>query len=164
MAGQGKYTVYAPPSGEKNTLLAKLFPKSPTAQFVGKEEDYRKIVLEQGNLNLKNGLQMGDSYFGTGVNMDFVGSPDISKGADGMWTRSGDPANSYTPDITSPGPGKTDGSDKNEDPGIKAVDLKPTYVPGGPNTGTRNPAEFAKKIAAQTLGVANKMGSSDSNG
>jgi len=164
MAGQGKYTVYAPPSGEKNALLAKLFPNSPTAQFVGKEEDYRKIVLEQGNLNLKNGLQKGDSYFGSGVDMDFTNAPDISKGADGLWKQSGDPANSFAPDITSPGPGKTDGTDKSADPEIKAVDLKPSYVPGGPRTGTRNPADFAKKIATQTLGIPNKMGSSDSSG
>lgn len=164
MAGQGKYTVYAPPSGEKNTLLAKLFPNSPTAGFVGKEEDYKKLVVEQGNLSLKNGLQPGDSYFGNGVDMDFTGSPNILKGADGLWKQAGDPANSFTPDLTSPGPGKTDPSDKNADPGIKAVDIKPSYVAGGPNTGTRNPEDFAKKIAAQTLGVPGKMGSSDSTG
>ena len=164
MAGQGKYTVYAPPSNEKNNLLAKLFPSSLTAGFVGKEEDYKKIVLDQGNLILKNGLQPGDSYFGTGVNMDFTGAPDIIKGADGLWKQAGDPANSFAPDLSSPGPGKTDGTDKSADPGLKAVDLKPTYVPGGPNTGTRNPADFAKKIAAQTLGVQTKMGSSDSTG
>jgi len=164
MAGQGKYTVYAPPSSEKNTMLARLFPKSPTSEFVGKEEDYKKLVVAQGNLSLKNGMQPGDSYFGKGVDMDFAGSPDILKGADGLWKQAGDPANSFVPDLTSPGPGKTDPSDKNADPEIKSVDIKPSYVAGGPSTGTRNPEDFAKKIAAQTLGVPSKMGTSDSTG
>lgn len=172
MAGQGKYTVYAPESNAKNNLLGKLFPASPTSAFVGKEVDYRAVVIGQGNALLKNGTQVGDSYFGPGVSMDYVGSPDLTKvdwdstksGFNETVTNSGGPANSYTPDLSSPGPGKTDGTDKNVDPEIKAEDIKPNYVPGGPNTGTKNPAEYAKKVAAQILGVSGKMGSSDSSG
>lgn len=164
MAGQGKYTVYAPESNSKNNLLARLFPASPTSNFVGKEVDYRQIVVNEGNTRLKNGLQSGDSYFGPGVDMDYTGSPDILAGAENAWAKSGDPANSFTPDLSSPGPGKTDGVDKNVNPEIKSTDVKPTYVAGGPNTGTKNPAEYAKKVAAQVLGVSGKMGSSDSSG
>jgi hypothetical protein len=166
MAGQGKYTVYAPESNAKNNLLARLFPNSPTAQYVGKEVDYRNVVVEQGNSILKNGTQPGDSYFGSGVDMDYSGSPDIVKNAEGAWKNAGDPANAYSPDLTSPGPGKTDGVDKSADPGIKSSDIKPTYVPGGPTGGTRNPAEYAKKIASQILGTNSKikLGSSDSSG
>jgi hypothetical protein len=166
MSGQGKYTVYAPESNAKNNLLAKLFPNSPTAQYVGKEVDYRSVVVSQGNENLKKGLQAGDSYFGPGVDMDYSGSPNVLSKSDGAWQKPGDPANSFTPDLTSPGPGKTEGTDKNSDPQIKSSDIKPTYVPGGPNTGTRNPAEYAKKIASQILGADSKikLGSSDSTG
>lgn len=166
MAGQGKYTIYAPISNDKNNLLSKLFPSSPTSGFVGKEVDYRNIVVNQGNSFLKNGLQPGDSYFGNGVNMDYSGAPDILMGADGAWTKSGDPANSFSPDLSSPGPGKTDGTDKSADPELKSSDIKPNYVPGGPNTGTKNPAVYAQKIASQILGVGSKtkLGSSDSSG
>jgi len=160
MPGQGKYTVYAPESNAKNNLLAKLFPSSPTSAYVGKEVEYRQVVVGQGNSSLKNGVQPGDSYFGPGVDMDYSNSPDINAKADGMWSAPGDPANSFFPDLSSPGPGKTDGVDKNVDPEIKSSDIKPNYVPGGPNTGTKNPAEYAKKIAAQKLGVSEKMGSS----
>lgn len=160
MSGQGKYTVYAPEAGEKNNLLGKLFSNSPFSKFVGKEEDYRNIVVGTGNTYLVPVDQKGDSYFGPSVNLDYSGAPDTFAGAKGAWAKAGDPANSYAPDISSPGPGKTDGVDKSTDPQLGANDIKPTYVPAGPNTGTRSPAEQAKKIAASMLGVAGKMGSS----
>jgi hypothetical protein len=166
MAGQGKYTIYAPVSSEKNILLGKLFSKGPVSDYVGQEVDYRNIVVGQGNSFLKKGLQAGDSYFGNGVNMDYSGAPDILMGADGAWNESGDPANSFSPDLSSPGPGKTDGTDKSVNPELKSSDIKPNYVPGGPNTGTKNPAVYAQKIASQILGVDSKtkLGSSDSSG
>lgn len=164
MSGQGKYTIYAPVSNAKNILLGKLFPASPTSAFVGKEVDYRAQVVGSGNSNLKPSSQVGDSYFGPGVSLDFTDAPNILAGADGAWKNAGDPANSFTPDLSSPGPGKTDATDKNANPEIKASDIKPSYVPGGPNTGTKSPAEYAKKVAAQVLGVPGKMGSSDSSG
>ena len=161
MAGQGKYTNYAPISNDKNILLSKLFPSSPTSNFVGKEVDYRNVVVGQGNSLLKNGLQPGDSYFGNGVNMDYSGAPDILAGAEGFWKNPGDPATSFSPDLSSPGPGKTEGIDKSANPEIKSRDIKPNYVIGGPNTGTKNPAAYAQRIAAQLLGVPNKLGSSE---
>lgn len=163
MPGKGKYTVYAPESNAKNSLLAKLFPTSPTSNYVGKEADYRDVVVKAGNDYLTPVSQQGDPYFGPNVTLDYADSPNILAGADGDWNVSGDPANSFMPDITSPGPGKTDGLDKSENPEIKASDLKPTYVPGGPTTSTRSPAEYAKKVAALKLGVSSKMGSSDSS-
>jgi hypothetical protein len=100
--------------------------------------------------------------------MDYSDAPNVASvkwdssktGFNESVTNSGGPANPYTPDMSSPGPGKTDGVDKSVDPEIKAEDIKPNYVPGGPNTGTKNPADYAKKIAAQVLGVKSKMGSS----
>ena len=71
------------------------------------------------------------------------------------------PATSFSPDLSSPGPGKTEGIDKSANPEIKSSDIKPNYVIGGPNTGTKNPAAYAQRIAAQLLGVPNKLGSSE---
>jgi hypothetical protein len=164
MSGQGKYTVYAPESNSKNILLSKLFRSSPTSDFVGNEVDYRTIVVNTGNAKLIPTVQDADQYLDGKVNLDYSSAPNTLAGAEGVWKNAGDPANSFTPDLTSPGPGKTDGVDKNSDPSIKATDIKPTYVPGGPNTGTKSPAEYAKKIAASVLGVKGKMGSSDSSG
>lgn len=163
MPGQGKYTVYAPESNEKNNLMSKLYPESPTASFVGKENEYREIVNIAGNAYLSPSATKGDAFFGPGVNLDYKDSPNILTGEEGKWSKPGDPANSFTPDVSSPGPGKTDGTDKSVDPEIKASDIKPNYVAGGPATGTRSPAEYAKKIGSLMLGKNTKLGTSDSS-
>jgi len=164
MPGQGKYTVYTPPSNEKNNLLAKLFPASPFSELVGKENEYRQVVTEQGNQFLTSDFVQGDPYFGAGVSRNYSLSPDLPAGAEGAWAAPGDPATTYFPDLSSPGPGKTDGVDKSTDTELKSSDIKPNYVPGGPNTGTRSPAETAKKIGSLLLGGnGTKMGSSDSS-
>lgn len=164
MPGQGKYTVYAPESNEKNNMLGRLFPASPTSGFVGKENDYRAVVTATGNQYLLPDTAAGDKYFGPGVDLNYGNAPEILAGAEGAWKAPGDPATSFFPDLSSPGPGKTDGTDKNSDPGIKSSDVKPAYVAGGPSTGTRSPAAHAKKVAALVLGAGGtKLGSSDSS-
>ena len=164
MPGQGKYTVYAPEANAKNTLLGRLFPEAPTAEFVGKENEYRAQVTNVGSQYLTPDTAIGDPYFGPGVDLNYGNAPDILAGADGMWNQPGDPANSFAPDISSPGVGKIDGTDKVSDPNLKASDLKPNYVPGGPSTGTRSPAASAQKIGALVLGSSTtKPGSSDSS-
>lgn len=168
MSGQGKYTTYAPPASDKNTLLNKLFHSSdatekPVVQdLVGKEEDARAAILAIAKTNLQPAHQAGDlGYFPSGVDLDFSGAP---KTEDVKWVNAGDPANPYAPDISSPGPGKTAGADKASDPQIKTTDLKPTYVPGAPGTGTKSPAAAnAKVVAANLLGVAGKLGDSGGN-
>lgn len=168
MSGQGKYTVYAPPSSAKNNLLNKLFysndsVKKPIVQdLVGKEDDARLAVLAIAKPALQPAVQAGDlGHFPTGVRLDFSDAPDLSSV---KWTLPGDPANPYAPDITSPGPGKTDGVDKSVDPQISTTDLKPNYVPAAPGTGTKSPAGVvAKLIAANILGVSSKLGDSGGN-
>jgi len=66
---------------------------------------------------------------------------------------SGGPANAYVPDISSPGPGKTDGIDKNVNPKISVGDIKPGYEvsdntksPSETSLDNRNKSEF--KLAA----------------
>ena len=163
MPGQGKYTVYAPESNAKNNLMSKLYPESPTSGFVGKEKEYRAAVVSTGNSYLAPSSTSGDAFFGPKVSLNYENSPDILAGADGAWKNPGDPANSFTPDVSSPGAGKTDGVDKSSDPGIKSIDIKPNYVPGGPATGTRSPTSYAKKIGSLMLGGGTKMGTSDSS-
>lgn len=168
MSGNGKYTVYAPPASDKNTLLNKLFhsndaTEKPIVQdLVGKEEDARNAVVEVAKTNLTPPHQAGDmGYFPAGVDLDFRNAP---KTEDVKWAAAGDPANPYVPDLSSPGPGKTEGADKDVDPQIKTVDLKPNYVPGAPNTGTKSPvATAAKIVAANLLGVSGKLGDSGGN-
>lgn len=168
MSGNGKYTQYAPPMGDRNTLLNKLFRSSdanqkPIAQdLVGKEDDVRKATVAIAQANLQPSHQTGDlNLFPNGVDLNFSGAPNP---ADVKWTNPGDPENAYTPDISSPGPGKTEGTDKAVDPQIKVSDLKPAYVPGAPGTGTRAPlATVAKLVAASLLGVQGKMGDSGGN-
>lgn len=177
MSGTGKYTVYAPPASDKNTLLNKLFNskdavvKSPTQDLVGKENDARAAIIAIAQANLTPAHQQGDlGMFPNGIDLDFSGQsasiqpPNTVEGKDVTWTRAGDPANSYIPDISSPGPGKTEGLDKSEDPKIAAKDIKPNYVPGAPNTGTKSPtATNAKVVAANVLGVNGKLGDSGAN-
>lgn len=168
MSGQGKYTVYAPPASDKNTLLNKLFhssdpiEKSPVQDLVGQENDARTQTVAAGVTYLQPAHTAGDpGHFPSGVDLNFAGAPDVTTVG---WVNAGDPANPYVPDISSPGPGLTDGTDKTTDPQLTTTDLKPNYVPGAPGTGTKSPtATNAKLIAAALLGVPGKMGDSGAN-
>jgi hypothetical protein len=177
MSGKGKYTQYAPPASDKNTLLNKLFHSGDATQkplvqdLVGKETDARAAIVELAKQVLAPAHQAGDGgYFPAGVDLDYSGKsatvqpPDTAEGKDVKWTNAGDPANAYMPDITSPGPGKTDGKSKDADPKIAVKDIKPTYVPGAPGTGTKSPtATNAKIVAANILGADAKLGDSGAN-
>jgi hypothetical protein len=172
MSGQGKYTVYAPPASDKNTLLNKLFhsadaiEKPLTQDLVGKEIDARAAVLTVAKDKLQPTHQDGDpGMFPAGVNLDFSDAPDVSSV---KWTNPGDPAAAYIPDITSPGPGKAEGIDKDVDPNVKLTDVKPNtdtaHVGTVANHGTTSPiATNAKIIAANLLGVSGKLGDSGAN-
>lgn len=186
MSGTGKYTQYAPTATTAHTLLDKLFTSKDAKQFspvqglVGKETDARnatlalataKVVLGVGGIQPSDGVQQGDaSMFPQGVNLDYSGKlasiqpPDTAEGKDVVWKNPGDPANSYMPDITSPGPGKTDGKDKDTNPTIAVKDIKPAYVPGAPDTGTRSPSVTDGKVfSGELLGTTGKLGDSGAN-
>lgn len=186
MPGNGKYTKYAPDATTAHTLLNKLFRTTntqvapPTQDLVGKELQARaavialataKVVQGVGGLQPSDGVQQGDPMlFPQGVNIDFSGKlasiqpPDTSEGKDVVWKNPGDPANSYMPDITSPGPGKTSGLDKTVDPQIAVKDIKPNYVAGAPGTGTESPTTSIPKIGTNdTIGNVEKLGDSGGN-
>lgn len=168
MPGQGKYTVYAPPATAKNTLMNKLFKgnstiENPLADLVGKENEARAKIVSIAKQYLTPDHTEGDpGLFPNGVNLDYSGDPNGVSAPDFTkvkWTNPGDPANGFTPDPTSPGPGSVDPMDKNVDPGISPQDIAgPGYVPGGPGTGTKSPTQTSKKVHDDTeLGVQTKL-------
>lgn len=178
MPGEGKYTSYSGLSKAdqlpKANFLKKLFGSHvksgdgldtapPQVLHDPADEDgMRKDIIAISKAAMQPAHQIGDmGFFPTGVDMQFQGAPDISTV---KWDSAGDAANPYAPDISSPGPGKTEGTDKDKDPQIQIADLKPNYVPGAPNTGTKSPiATVAKIIAANILGVKAPSGDSGGN-
>lgn len=183
MGVMGRYTTYVGGSAsDSHALLGKIFPASadyPTAQALqkaipaGNEAAAQAVIQKNATANVDamgvggmqpaNGVQQGDlGMFPNGVLRGYGGSPDVTKV---KWTNAGDPANPYAPDITSPGPGKTDGKDKSSDPKISIADLQEfttTQDPSGENL--RVPAEDAPAIYSNNfIGSPQKMGDSGGN-
>jgi hypothetical protein len=169
MPGNRKYTVYAPPMKPQLIYLNKLFHSSDavmkplTQDLVGQEAAAHKAVIEIAKQYLQPKAQFGDPMiFPNAVMMDFSAAPNI---ADVKWTNPGDPANPYMADLTSPGPLKTGGKDRDVDPKIAASEVKPNYVPGAPDTGTKSPATVGSNIyTANELGTTSQMGASGEKG
>ncbi len=168
MAGQGKYTQYAPEANARNSLLGRLFKgnstiANPFAEFAGKEEDARQATLARAKPLLSPEVQQGDpGHFPAGVNMEYEGddngvsAPDLDTV---VWDSAGDPANGYMPDPGSPGPGITDPSGKDHDPQISVADANgPGYVPGSPGTGTKSPIDTAAAVKANSELGQGKLG------
>ena len=178
MSGKGKYTTYVPPKSTRRSFFEKLFKGSgkewvptvgstdETPPFVGLDQaQAAKAAAKAGNeimrATLNGGITAGDlNQFPMGVDLSYSGKvatiqpPDTEAGKDDAWSRPGDPANSYVPDLTSPGPGKTLGIEKDLDPKIASSDIKPNYVPGAPDTGTKSPSTVSGKVYdANTLGT-----------
>ena len=111
--------------------------------FIGLDHvDGTKAANVAGNLYLRASdeaaggamakkIQRGDiGFFPDGVDISYQGTtskisaPDKKSGGTkanpaGGWFKVGDPANPYMPDISSPGPGKTEGVEKSADPELK---------------------------------------------
>ena len=167
--GSGRYTVYVPPASPKNEMLSKLFnAKSPKGDIYGKAyqtsvKDAAAAVVKTATdkdkgLLPEDGNTAGDiNMFPNGVNINFSDAPNLSEVE---WKSAGGPANSYVPDLSSPGAGRTQGLDKDVNPNITAADLKPDYVPGAPGTGTSSPNTTSPVLGTSPLGKALKMGKS----
>jgi len=167
MASTPKYTTYVGgKASDAHKLLAKLFPASseyPTMKALqealtsGDELKAHAVIVKNatavvdaqgvGGLMPSDGVQKGDpGMFPTAVSFGFSAAPDVSKV---KWANAGDPANPYMPDITSPGPGKTDGKDKATDPGLDVNSVERTDSdPAGQNL--RNPATDSKQVYANS--------------
>lgn len=175
--GSGRYTTYVPAASPKNEMLSKLFnAKSPNGDFYGKS--YQTDVAaaaaavvatatdKDKGLLPSDGTQAGDiNMFPNGVRLNFADAPNLADvkwdstkfSPSGVVTNSGGPANSYAPDISSPGVGKTLGIDKDADPKISVSDLKPNYVPGAPGTGTVSPSSTSPTIGTSTLNAGKRL-------
>jgi hypothetical protein len=110
-----------------------------------KAGEYFNILRGQGQgfTGAIDGLVAKDGIIDTGVYGANVGKVDLTyqnraidpvKGPEARnietvkWSKAGDPANPYLPDISSPGPGLTDGVDKKSDPQI-SVDASANKPP-----------------------------------
>jgi len=172
----GKYTTYVGGvATDSHKLLSKLYPAGPFAAQVtsGDEKAAQQVVIALatanvdsngvGGLQPANGLQAGDpGMFPTGVRLGFGDAPDVTQVS---WKNPGDPANPYVPDITSPGPGKTDGKDKSVDPQLSVQDMRAiatTEDPAGQNL--RNPSNDGPAIyKSNTIGSPQRLGDSGGN-
>ena len=168
MAGKGKYTQYVPAETTKSLFLQKLFPggggKNPP--FYGKKQDEAaQECADFGNqfiFGLKpDGSSLGrlsgdDGFFPAGFYPDYSGEASengiqIPNKFKESWQQSGDAANPYTPDITSPagGPGDVTPYGKSN-PQIGIGQIKPNY-PLTTSDNTKNPNITAPRIHKASL-------------
>jgi len=190
MSGKGKYTTYNTPASARKTFFENLFKGSPFAGFdqtTAMDPSKDGSPVKMGNDILRGGNFAGDSASGGGtahtskdgivdtgdvafgkVDLTFKGGgdstqtpPNTHEGKDVKWTGAGGPANSYVPDISSPGPGKTEGDQKTVDPGIKTTDIKKDFDPAKASVNTTSPSDTGKKLYdANTLGGTSTPGKS----
>lgn len=161
--GKGRYTTFVPPASTRNQKLNRLFngraegkgdlygETYQTDQAKAAEEAVKVATDNDKGLFPADGTQVGDlNMFPEGVRLDFTDSPNLNEVA---WKKAGDPANPYMPDVSSPGPGKTDGTQKDQDPKITVSDVKGVqYVPGAPSTGTTSPDKTSPLLGNGPIG------------
>lgn len=174
--GSGRYTNYVPPASSRNKLLSDLFnakageagkiygaayQTDPAAAASAAVASATANVDSSGKGGLfpEDGRQAGDAQmFPQGTNLNFSDAPNT---ADVKWKASGDPANAFVPDISSPGPGKTSPLDKNADPKIGVSDVKgDAYVVGAPDTGTASPSATSPSLGLSPITKSLVMGKS----
>jgi hypothetical protein len=157
--GSGRYTTYIPVKSPKTERLFKLFKFGAPDIYQGAETNTAAAnVTATAAKTLFDGVVPGDpDMFGPGVSLSHQNAPDTKEV---VWDSAGDPANPYVPDLTSPGPGKAEGTDKDEDPKIKAVDVKPNFDPANPTVNTTSPAATSAKLGSLSLGENLTLGKS----
>jgi len=168
--GKGRYTTYVDKASSRNSLLWKLFNKkapNDAGVFYGGQEPSDNFAAAAavtaravapvsngvGGVIPSNGLQAADpGMFPNGVDLSFGNAPDLK---DVKWSKAGDPANSFVPDVSSPGPGRTLGTEKDENPNIGIKDIKPAYDTQNPpavGEGTVSPSATSQSIGTSPIG------------
>jgi len=157
--GSGRYTIYVPVKSDRSQRLFKLFKFGAPDIYGGAESNVTAAQLTAENAKkLFDGIVPGDrEMFGDGVSLKYGTAPDTTEV---KWAAAGDPANPYVPDLTSPGPGKTEGTEKDSDPGLKANDIKPNFDPGNPSINTTSPSATSLRLGTLSLGENLTMGKS----
>jgi hypothetical protein len=157
--GSGRYTTYVPVKNDKTTLLSKLFKGGLSSLYSGKEKNTEAAAAARDlAISVLDGKGDPD-MFGAGVNLVF-NAKDNADTTTVKWSAAGDPANPYVPDITSPGPGKTDPKEKDQDPGIAATDIKPSFDTKNPTPNTASPASTSTRLGTFSLGENLEYGKS----
>jgi hypothetical protein len=149
--GSGRYTTYVPVKSPRTQRLFKLFKFGAPDIYEGAETNALAANVTATNAKeLFDGVVPGDpDMFGQGVSLKHANAPDTTEVA---WSKAGDPANPYVPDLTSPGPGKTEGTEKDEDPKISSVDIKPNFDPSNPTVNTTSPSATSGRVGSLSLG------------
>ena len=147
--GSGRYTTYLPVNNSKFQRLLKLFKgglsglygdKQSNSEAASKAVEVAKSVIDgRGDQDI----------FGSGVDLSYGNAPDTTTVE---WTKAGDPANPYVPDLTSPGPGKTEGVEKDADPAILPEDIKPNFDTKNPSVNAASPSSTSPRLGSLSLG------------
>jgi len=147
--GSGRYTKYIPVKSDRNKLLYKLFKFGATNIYGSDNNADAAVNTSKLALELFNeGIGDADMFPG-GVKFGYGEAPDTTVVG---WKNPGDPSNPYVPDITSPGPGKTEGRDKDSDPALKTTDLKPNFDPKNPTVNTTSPDTTSPRLGTMSFG------------
>jgi hypothetical protein len=149
--GSGRYTTYIPVKSARTDRLFKLFKFGAPDIYQGAETNIKAAEVTAASAKqLFDGIVPGDAdMFGPGVSLNHGTAPNTTEV---KWNAAGDPANPYVPDLTSPGPGKTDGTDKDADPKIEINDIKANFDPANPTTNTRSPSATSSRLGTLSLG------------
>jgi len=159
--GSGRYTIYLPTKTAKLDRLSKLFKGGLNGLYDGKENN--AAAAEAAVAVAKNFINgQGDKeMFGNGVDLGYgVNNGTVPNTAEVKWSKAGDPASPYFADLTSPGPGKTDGVDKDADPKISPEDIKQSFDTKNPSVNTTSPSATAPRLGTVSLGENLQRGKS----
>lgn len=155
--GSGRYTTYLPVTTAKTTRLQKLFPGGFSELYEGETSNAAAAVKASARaVGVLNGVGDPD-LFGAGVDLKYGAAPDTT---DVEWKNPGDPATAYFPDLSSPGPGKTDGVDKDANPGIEITDVKPNFDVANPSPNTTSPDATSNRLGTNSIGDDLELGMS----
>ena len=155
--GSGRYTTYLPVNSEKTERLSKLFKGGSTDLYGGAKSNAEAAAAAVKTLNSVRDGKGDQDMFGNGVSLEYADSPNT---AEVKWKNPGDPANPYVPDLTSPGPGNTDGVQKDTDPKINSIDVKPNFDPANPSVNTTAPSATAPRLGSVSIGENLEKGKS----
>lgn len=159
--GSGRYTTYLPTKTVKTDRLSKLFKGGLSGLYSGKENNSdaaaAAVAVAKSVLTGKGDQDL----FGNGVDLGFgVNDGTVPNTTEVKWSKAGDPANPYVADLSSPGPGKTDGIDKDADPKLAPEDIKPNFDSKNPSVNTTSPSATAPRLGSISLGENLQRGKS----